>query len=100
MKVEDFTFEERPLSLDGDLISWLGNLGGDDQWVVAGKQAVLIVGDHIIVWQDEPLTDEEKRDAVAEYGETVAAEMEKEEMRAGECRRERLAKRGLLARRK
>jgi hypothetical protein len=40
---------------------------GDDQWVDGEIRAVLIEGDHITVWQDEPLTEEDKREIVAYY---------------------------------
>ena len=30
-----------------------------------------MLGDHIIIWKDEPLTDEDKNEAVAEYGKTA-----------------------------
>ena len=39
MRIDHFTFERRPLSdlpTHGDLISWLVDFGGDDQWVVSG----------------------------------------------------------------
>jgi hypothetical protein len=75
MRVEDYSIEQRPLidlptHRNGDLISWLGDFGGDDQWVVGGEnvtQPVVVLGDHIIVWQDEPLTDGDKKDAVSEH---------------------------------
>lgn len=43
MRVEDFDFEQRSLSdvpTTGDLISWLADFGGDDQWVL-GKRCSL-----------------------------------------------------------
>ena len=80
MRVDDFTFELRPLNElpydnDGDLIEWLADFGGQDQWVTDGDdghitQAAVIVGCDIIIWQDEPLTDQDMRNAVAEYQET------------------------------
>ena len=79
----EYTFEqhalgERPIDLVG--------LGGDDQWVDWTENGVIsaavVLGDHIIVWQDEPLTEEGKRDiadylrARAEYEEEEAEEEE------------------------
>jgi hypothetical protein len=74
MQVEDFTFEQRPLSElpDSDLSQWLADFNGDDQWYDEGNhvtRAAVVLGDHIIIWQDESLTDEDKKDAVAEYGD-------------------------------
>jgi hypothetical protein len=75
-KVEEFTFERRPLSdLPKDNLSqWLADFHGDDQWCSADAggvtEAVVVLGDHIILWHDRPLTDEDKRSAVAEYRET------------------------------
>lgn len=86
MRIEDFSFELRPLSDlppdDGDLTDWLADLNCDDAvWVVSGdgqpEQAGAAGDDHIILWQDEPITDEHKRDAVEEYEDyknKVAAE--------------------------
>lgn len=82
MRVEDFTFEQRPLSAlptTSDLISWLADFGGDDQWVDGDEQAVVVLGDHIIVWKDGPLTDEDKRSAVAEYEDTLEADAARDE---------------------
>ena len=82
MRVEDFSFEERPLSElpDSDLSQWLADFHGDDQWKVEEGdnviQAVVVLGNHIIFWQDQPLTDEDKKDAVAEYEESMACEDE------------------------
>jgi hypothetical protein len=73
---DHFTFEQRPLSElpDSDLSQWLADFHGDDQWQVADDrvtQAVVVQGHHIIIWQDAPLTDEDKKDAVAEYEHTI-----------------------------
>jgi hypothetical protein len=67
MEIGEFTFEQRPLSdLPDDLIEF----GGDDQWVDwKGDQVVsgaVVLGDQVIVWQDDPLTDQGKQD-IAEY---------------------------------
>jgi hypothetical protein len=74
---DDFSFEQRPLSElpESDLSQWLAEFHGDDQWQVADDrvtQAVVVRGHHIIIWQDEPLTDEDKKDAVAEYEQTMS----------------------------
>ena len=56
---------------------------GDDLWVCSVPDGVtgaaVVLGDHIILWQDEPLTDAAKKDGVAEYEETVAREMGSDE---------------------
>ncbi len=67
MQTCEFTFEQRPLSdLPDDLIEF----GGDDQWVDwEGDEVVsgaVVLGDQVIVWQDDPLTDQGKQD-IAEY---------------------------------
>jgi hypothetical protein len=83
MKVEDCTFEQRPLRElpDGDLSQWLADFNGEDQWYEGSPvtQAAVVLGDYIIIWQDEPLTDEDKRSAVAEYESTMEAEAERDE---------------------
>ncbi len=73
---DHFTFEQRPLSElpDSDLSQWLAEFHGDDQWQVADEhvtQAVVVQDHHIIIWQDEPLTDKDKKDAIAEYEQTI-----------------------------
>jgi hypothetical protein len=76
-----------PTPDNGDLISWLADFGGDDQWVESGPDGVsgaaVVLGDRIIIWQDEPLTDEEKRIAIAEYQEKMTAELEREQEECG-----------------
>jgi hypothetical protein len=83
MRVEDFTFEQRPLGelpTTGDLISWLADFGGDDQWVLGeNEEAAVVLGDHIIIWRDEPLTEQGKKDAVAEYERTERYRQEEED---------------------
>ena len=74
--VEDFTFEHRPVSelaTESDVISSLAEFNGDDQWT-DGRGAAVVRGNHIIMWQDEPLTDADKKDAVAEYERTLGFE--------------------------
>ena len=75
MKVDDFTFEHRPVSElpDSDLAQWLADFNGDDQWSVEGDttEAAVVLGDHIIIWKDESVTDEDKEEAVAEYESTL-----------------------------
>lgn len=79
MKAEDFTFEQRPLSdlpKNVDLAYWLGEQNGDDQWQVADEdaliQAAVVNEPDIIVWQDKPLTDLDKKEAVEAYEDKVA----------------------------
>jgi hypothetical protein len=77
LRVEEFTFERRPASdlPEDNLGQWLADFHGDDQWYCTDAggvtEAALVLGDHIILWQDRPLTDEDKRSAVAEYEETA-----------------------------
>ena len=69
--MKNFTFEQRPLSeLPGsDLSQWLADFGGDDQWWDGDPvEQAAVLGDHIIVWKDEPLTEEGKAEVVGEYG--------------------------------
>jgi hypothetical protein len=78
MEIGEFTFEQRQLSdLPDDLIEY----GGDDQWVDwKGDQVVsgaVVLGDHVIVWQDDPLTDQGKQD-IAEYVRMRLELLEKE----------------------
>lgn len=77
MRVEEFAFEQRPLSElpDSGLSQWLADFDGDDQWYAGGPvtQAAVVLGDHIIIWQDRPLSDEDKRSAVAAYQDTLEA---------------------------
>jgi hypothetical protein len=83
MRVEDFTFEQRPLNAlpDSNLSQWLADFNGDDQWYEDSPvtQAAVVLGNHIIIWKDKPLTDEDKRDAVAEYEETMEADAARDE---------------------
>lgn len=70
-----FSFEQRPTSElpRDDLSQWLADFHGDDQWVSDDghvTEAAVVLGDHIILWQDRPLTDDDKRSAVAAYRET------------------------------
>ena len=69
-KVEDCTFDQRPLA---DLPQ---NVDGDDQWTVTDEngvvQAAVVFGNEFTIWQDHSLTDAEKRDAVEEYSDTMA----------------------------
>jgi hypothetical protein len=85
MTVDDFVFEKRPLSdlptldtgdADIDLHSWLDDFDGEEQWISDDDegfvvQAAVVVRNCFIIWQDEPLTDDDKRVAVSEYKETV-----------------------------
>jgi hypothetical protein len=65
---ERMTFEQRPLAdCPPDLIE----LGGDDQWadIEQGGEvvsAVVVMGNHVTVWQDNPLTDKDKA-KIADY---------------------------------
>jgi hypothetical protein len=84
MRVQDCTFEQRLLSdlpTTGDIVSWLADFDGGDQWYEGSPvtKAAVVLGDHIIMWQDKPLTDEDKRDAVAEYKDSVDADAERDE---------------------
>ena len=83
MRIDEFTFEQRPLRElpDGNLSQWLADFRGDDQWYEGSPvtQAVVIRGNRIIIWQDEPLTDEDKQSAVAEYEDTMEAEAARDE---------------------
>jgi hypothetical protein len=82
MRVDDFTYGQRPLSElpdDDDLACSLHEeFESDDQWVDTDAehviQAVVVCGGHIIIWQDKPLTDEDKQNAVAEHEEAMAIE--------------------------
>jgi hypothetical protein len=56
------------------LSQWLADFGGDDQWWTGSEAAAVVRGNHIIMWQDEPLTDADKKDAVAEYERTLGFE--------------------------
>jgi hypothetical protein len=63
----EYTFEQHALDeRPTDLI----DLGGDDQWAdsLNGRvvSAVVVMGEHVVVWQDDPLTDEGKH-AIADY---------------------------------
>ena len=86
MKVEDFSFEQRSsteLPTSG-LSQWLADFNGDDQWYEEGNhgtKAAVVLGDHIIVWQDGPLTDEDKRNAIAEYQGALETDAEEENER-------------------
>ena len=85
MTVDDFVFEKRPLSdlptldtgdADIDLHSWLDDFDGEDQRICDDDegfvvQAAVVFRNCFIIWQDEPLTDDDKRVAVSEYKETV-----------------------------
>ena len=78
------SFEQRPLSElpDSDLGQWLADFHGDDQWQVVDDhviRAVVVLGDHFIIWQDGPLTETDKKEAVAEYEESMASEDEDDE---------------------
>jgi hypothetical protein len=77
-KVEDYSFEQRPLSelpKDGRVIEWLGD-DNDDQWEVSDEDgtvaAAVVNGGDFTVWSDEPLTDAFKRESVADFEETMA----------------------------
>jgi hypothetical protein len=63
----EYTFEQHAL---GERPIDLIDLGGDDQWVDWTENgvisAVVVLGEHVIVWQDDPLTDEGKRE-IADY---------------------------------
>jgi hypothetical protein len=65
----------------GDLSQWLADFMGDDQWYEGSPvtQAAVIRGNRIIIWQDEPLTEDDKRSAVAEYEATMEAEAARDE---------------------
>ncbi len=74
MRFEDFSFEQRPLSdlpmLDyEEVLSWLVDFNANDQWVSGEEyviEAALVQGEHIIIWQDEPLTDSDMLEIVEE----------------------------------
>ena len=83
----EYTFEQHVLSeCPTDLVA----LGGDDQWADWTENGVIsaavVMGDHVIVWQDDPLTDEGKRDIAdylrsrAEYEEDLEDDQEEEEV--------------------
>ena len=97
MRVEDFTFEQRPLSNlpdpNSNLSQWLADFNGDDQWYEGRPvtKAAVIFGDHIIFWKDEPLTDEDKRDAVAEYEERMEYEEIEDALDDSDCDAENTA---------
>ena len=67
LRFDDFSFEQRPLS-ELPTGEELGNdFSGDDQWVDGdGEGGGLVYGNHIIVWQDEPLTDSDMLEIVEE----------------------------------
>ena len=74
ISVDNYRFEQRPLSElpASDVHEWLAGFHGDDQWVDSddhGTYAVVVLGNHIVIWQDEPLTDDDKWATVAEYEE-------------------------------
>lgn len=77
------TIEQRPLSdllvhPPKEVLNWLYDLNGDDQWVdFEGGRLVgagLVRGDHIIIWQDEPLTESDREDLASEYEERLGGE--------------------------
>ena len=74
VKLEELTFERRPLSdlpANVNLGYWLGEQNGCDQWQDGGGEtlirAVVRHGLHYIVWQDEPLTEKNKEDFYDEF---------------------------------
>lgn len=61
---------------ESHLAQWLADFGGDDQWSCGCEQAGVVLGHHIIIWQDEPLTDADMREAVEDYQEGIRGRME------------------------
>ena len=82
MRVEDFTFEQRPLSeLPADDPSqWLADFGGDDFWFEGPPdpfitKAVVVSGTHLMIWQACPLTYQDKQDAIEEATAHIVEEL-------------------------
>ena len=58
LRFEDFSFEQRPLSELPTLEELHDDFSGNDRWVDGeGEGGGLVFRNHIIIWQDEPLTD-------------------------------------------
>ncbi len=55
-------------------------LGGDDQWADWTENgvisAVVVLGEHVIVWQDDPLTDEGEREIADDLRSRAQYEVE------------------------